>query len=389
MIKETDVIIIGAGIIGAAIGYYLTEKGKDVVVLEKHELAAGATGACDQFVVMQSKIPGIHFEIALQSAYLYKKLARDLDLDIEYNACGGMIVIENAAELKIMEERVKKQCEGGLKVEILNAREAKKKQPQLSDKVIAAAYSPHDAHVSSLKVTEAFLKKIVEKGGRVYNYTDVIGVMLQDEEVKGVYTSRGEIRGNYIINAAGIHSPAIGRMIGLDIPVKPRRGQLVVTEPVATFAEQVTLSTKYLAAKHNPEILEDVEPRVKELGIGLAMEQTKKGNLLFGSTREFAGYDTGVTREGIIGIIKNAVNLYPRLKDLHIIRCFSGLRPATPDGLPILGNVDKLNGFIIATGHEGDGICLAPITGKLICQHICGEKTDFDLSNFSLNRFAN
>lgn len=389
MNKNADVIIIGAGIIGAAIGYYLAVKGKKVIILEKSDLAAGATGSCDQFVVLQSKIPGIHLEIALESANLYKQLVRDLDQDLEYHASGGMIVIENETDLKVMEERVAKQCSGGLNVEILDIKEARKIQPELSEKLVGAVYCPSDAHVSSLKVTEAFLKEVAKKGGEVYNFTEVTDLIQDDDEVKGVITPRGEFRGDYVVNAAGVYAPTIGSMIGLEIPIKPRRGQLVVTEAIPEFVSQVTLSTKYLAAKHSPEILDNVSTQSKELGVGLAMEQTQKGNLLFGATREYVGFDNSVTREGILEIIKNAVTIYPRIKHFHIIRCFAGLRPATPDGLPILGSIDKHAGLIMAAGHEGDGICLAPITGRLISDYICGDNLAFDLEPFSIKRFLN
>lgn len=387
MTKKADVIVVGGGIIGTAIGYYLTQKGKKVTVVEKEDLASGATGSCDQFIIMQSKIPGIHLEIAMESSRLYHQLAADFEEDIEHHETGGLIVIENEKELKVMEERVQKQTAGGLKVEILDIKEAQKIQPQLGDHLVGAVYCPIDGHVSPLKTTQAFSKYIEQHGGKLMMHTAVTGIKVENDVVKGVYTDQGEIEGEIVVNAAGYYAPQIGEMVGLEIPIKPKRGQLVVTEPVPEFIPRVALSTKYLAAKHNPEILENVNPRMKELGVGLAMEQTQKGNLLFGSTREFAGYDRRVTREGILEVIKNATNIYPRLRELHVIRSFAGLRPATPDGLPVLGHVGGPEGFIMAAGHEGDGICLAPVTGKMMADYICGEDPGCDFELFSLNRF--
>ncbi len=387
MAKKTDVIIIGGGIIGTAIGYHLTKEGKQVTVIEKEDLASGATGACDQFIIMQSKKPGIHLEIAMESSRLYHQLVQELEEDIEHHETGGLIVIENETELEVMEDRVDKQKAGGLEVEILDIKEAQKYQPLLADDLVGAAYCPWDGHVSPLKTSKAFARFIESHGGELMLNTEVTGIKQENNMVTGVKTPYGDVEAEIVVNAAGCHAPEIGKMVGLDIPIRPRRGQLVVTEAVPEFMPRTALSTKYLAAKHNPEILDDVNPKARELGVGLAMEQTQKGNLLFGSTREFVGFDTSVTRDGIMEVLKNAVNIYPRLRDLHVIRTFAGLRPATPDGLPVLGHVGGPEGFIMAAGHEGDGICLAPVTGRMMAEYICGKDPGYDLELFSLDRF--
>lgn len=110
------------------------------------------------------------------------------------------------------------------------------------------------------------------------------------------------------------------------------------------------------------------------LGVGMALEQTRAGTILIGSTREFVGYNRSVTQEGIQAILKHASSHVPAIKDLNIIRCFAGLRPHTPDGMPILGKVSGIQGFIVAAGHEGDGIALSPITGFLIAELIATGK---------------
>lgn len=152
-------------------------------------------------------------------------------------------------------------------------------------------------------------------------------------------------------------------MVGLNIPIKPRKGQLIISEPIGPFMEATVQWARYNIIKFNPESIKD--KNVLKLGSSLSIEQTKEGTLVIGGTREFSGFDKENTLEGIEVMLKRAVEFFPAIKDLNFIRAFAGLRPFTPDGLPLIGEVDKIKGFYIAAGHEGDGIALAPISGKL------------------------
>ena len=139
------------------------------------------------------------------------------------------------------------------------------------------------------------------------------------------------------------------------------------------------LSAQYIAAKFKPDLARK--------GGGVSIEPTAHGNFILGSTREFAGFDKRVTPAGIQHIATSVAAILPALKKLKIIRVFAGLRPYTPDGLPILGRVPVLDGFVMAAGHEGDGIALAPITGEIIADLIVDNKTMFALEEYNLARF--
>jgi sarcosine oxidase subunit beta len=176
-------------------------------------------------------------------------------------------------------------------------------------------------------------------------------------------------------------------MVDLDIPIIPRRGQIIVTEPVAPLIHGDVNCARYITAKLHPELLGNDE--YAQLGIGLSLGQTENGNLLIGGTREFVGYNKETTHMALRTILKHASRLIPSLKGISIIRSFSGLRPYTPDGLPIVGKVPQIEGFYMAAGHEGDGIALSAITGKLICDLITENNisTDIDMNKLSLKRF--
>jgi sarcosine oxidase subunit beta len=141
----------------------------------------------------------------------------------------------------------------------------------------------------------------------------------------------------------------------------------------------------YPIIKFKPELIED--ERIFRLGLGFGIEQTREGSLLISGTRELAGFDRGNTLECIEGVIQTAAVYIPAITDMYFIRCFSGLRPHTPDGLPILGRVKQVPGFIMCCGHEGDGIALAPISGKLVAEEIVYGKTSFPIEACAAERF--
>jgi glycine/D-amino acid oxidase-like deaminating enzyme len=169
-----------------------------------------------------------------------------------------------------------------------------------------------------------------------------------------------------VVNAAAVWAPMLTQKYGYEPPIIPRRGQILVTEqlPPGTV-RHLLLCACYLTAKHHPELL-DMNQRQHRLGVGLIVEQTRSGGLLLGSTREFVGFDRHTTLDGIKAVADHICRLMPRLGMVNLVRAFAGLRPRTPDGMPILGPVQSLPGLIMAAGHEGDGIALAPITGQII-----------------------
>jgi len=365
MIK-TDVVIIGGGVIGTAIAYNLTKRGVKVILVEKNDLASGTSGACDGCIFLQSKKPGKHLELALQSADLYKLLNEELNADIGYKQSGGMIIIESESQLPAMMQFMSQQRSAGLKVELLTIEDALKLEPHLSPSLCGATFSPMDAQVDPLNLVFALAAAARRNGAQILTQTEVRNISVKSGRIEGVETDKGKVAADIVVNAAGVWAPFIGKMVGIELNIVPRRGQILVTEPLPRLVNSIMLCACYIAAKFNPE------QKTSPLGVGLVLEQQiHANNLLIGSTREFVGYDRNVTIEGIHEIAQHAKNVLPILKDVHIIRSFAGLRPYIPDGFPILGQLGP-EGFIVAAGHEGDGIALAPITGKLIAEIITG-----------------
>jgi glycine/D-amino acid oxidase-like deaminating enzyme len=379
--SRADVIVIGGGVIGSSVAYHLSAKKVRVVVLEKGDLASGTSSACDGLVFLQSKKPGPHLELAMASRGRFDDLPEELDSQIELRRKGGMITIGTESELHAMEHFVEEQRKLGLEVSLLDGRLARELEPCLSHEIMASTFCPLDAQVNPIYLTLAFQRAAKRKGARLFAHTPVTNIKRRGDGIDWVRTPQGVIETETVVNAAGVYAPEIGKMVDLDIPIIPRRGQLLVTEALPPFLTRCLLSAGYIAAKYDPGLAEGVN-------LGISIEQTGNGNFLLGSTREFVGFDKRTTPEAMKRIVLETTRIIPRLKDAHMIRAFAGLRPYTTDSLPILGKVNGLEGFVIAAGHEGDGIALSPITGQVIAELIADGKPSIPLDPFALDRFS-
>jgi glycine/D-amino acid oxidase-like deaminating enzyme len=379
--SKVDVVVVGGGVIGASVAYYLACRKVQVTLLEGGDMASGSSGACDGLVLLQSKKPGIHLRLAMESRKLFDRLTEQLPIPIEYHSRGGMVVIETEEELQAMGRHVQEQREVGLDVTLLDIAAARKIEPELSEALVGAAFSPMDGQVNPIALTHAFALGAKRMGARILTHVQVCGLHREGRRVLRVDTDKGSFSPGLVVNAAGVYAPRIGDMAGIPIPIRPRRGQLLVTCSTRPIIHVCMISARYIAAKHNPEL-------AKGKGEGIAIEQTDNGNVLPGSTREFVGFDRRTTVEGLRGIARRTLSVLPGLSHLYVIRSFAGLRPYTLDGLPILGPVAGVEGFIMAAGHEGDGIALSPITGELIAQYIVDGQTEIPMEPFRLERFG-
>lgn len=387
---KTDIVVIGGGVIGSAIAYYLTKRGKKVTLLEKKYLVNGSSAACDQGILLQSKAPNEHLTLAIYSLEMFKNLEKELGRNLEFVQKGYLVLIESETELEVMKEIVAKQNELGLPSRIISKEDALSMQPGLNpDAFVAAACCDWDGEVNPYMLSMAFADRAEELGAVIKTGCPVTGLIMEDGAVKGVETPEGSIYADTVVNAAGVWAPEIGRMAGLEVPIRPRRGQAFITEAVPKFIHRSVINARYIVAKHHPEVLKGDDSMKAKLGVGLCLTQSEKGNVMFGATREFVGYDVSNTVEGLSTILGNAVHLVPGLKKLNIIRTMGGLRPYTPDSRPLIGYVEGVPGFFMAAGHEGDGISLAPATGKLVSDLIVDGTTDVPAAEaFDPNRFV-
>lgn len=369
MLDKADVIVIGGGVIGTAAAYYCAKAGRKVILVERDSIAGGTSGACDGFIILQSKNPGPHLEMALASAGLYRTLADELNYDIEYRLSGGMIVIETESQAALMREITAKQQQYGLPVKLLPINEAGRLEPLLAPDLWGAAYCSSDAQVNPILVAQGFAYGAARLGADIRQGVAVSGLIMANGRVVGVDTPSGPIYADYVVAACGAWTTVLLAPYGIQLDITPRRGQILVTEPMPPMLTSVLLCACYLTAKFRPHEL-DCASLHNCLGVGLAVEQAANGAFLLGSTREFVGFDRKTTVEGIRAVAAHVTRILPKLAGINVIRSFAGLRPHTPDGLPVIGPVPEIAGLIIAAGHEGDGIALAPVTGMKVAEYI-------------------
>ena len=254
-------------------------------------------------------------------------------------------------------------------------------EPALAQGIAGASFSGRDGQINPIRLNIGFTLGAQNHGARIESGVEVQGLEIKNNRVRTVMTDKGPYHGDVVVLAAGVWSPGIAKTAGVDLPIKPRRGQILVSEAAPPIVGRCMLTSTYIAAKFDPAIAGKGHQ-------GVSIDQTGKGNFLLGSTREFVGYDTRTTLDGLARIARCAAQVIPRLAGLQIIRSFAGLRPYTPDGLPFIGRTGQVENLVVAAGHEGDGITLSPITGALVSQLVRGREPELPLDDFNCGRFA-
>jgi len=390
MTSKSDVVVLGAGVNGMSIAYELCKRGKSVTLADKSVMGAGASGSCDDQILLQSKKPGILLEMAFRSLELFRDLGTELPCDIEFETRGGTILIENQDELSAMEEFAANQNKYGLEVEIIDAKRLRTYQPLVSKGVIASTYSSRDSQVNPMLLMKGFFLGATARGLRFLRNAQPLAI----EQRAGrweIKLSTGEtLETGSIVNATGAWANEVCRLLGFELPITPRKGQVLVTEQVPPVGKTNIWSAQYIVSKLRPQAKPaegtSLSPAAR-FGLGFAFTGTHSGNYLIGSTRENALFDRNTNPEALGLLARQVIHYFPVMKDVHFIRTFAGLRPSTADGMPVIGEVPGFPGFIMAAGHEGDGIALSPITGKVVADIVERKAPEFSLESFRPERF--
>mgnify|MGYP000934911387 FL=1 len=371
--KTYDVAVIGAGVIGTSCAYHLVKKGLSVALVDRNNVARGTSSHCDAVALIVDKQPGVDAAMGYASIQRFLELQNELDSDFELHQRGCLYACDTEQEMEVAAQYARDMQADGYNVNALSPKELLEHEPFLAKDLIGGLFSDIDLGLNPYKLCFAFVDTVLGKGLDLYTYTNVTGVRLDGEKrVQGVDTDKGFIPCGKVVNACGVWSPEIGRMAGLEIPVEPRKGVILVSAPSFKFCNQKVQEFGYMISKFsNHECKRD--PELEKYEVSFVIEPTDANNVLIGSSRNFAGYDISTEMEIIHVIAKRAIRFYPILKDLNCIRTYAGLRPFLADHLPLITQVDEVPGYYIATGHEGDGISMAPTTGRLISELIAGE----------------
>lgn len=374
-IEQTDVVVIGAGVIGCAVAWRLGQAGMRVVVVERGRVGGEASHAAAGMLapIAEADREDEFFNLTVASLATYADFARELKassgVDVEYRDEGTLYLALTDKDGEELERRWQWLHEAGLNVRRLNAGCALKLEPLLNQTLRFALKFPGDHQVDNRRLMTALHGAARNAGIEFLTHTEARELLTENvagrSRVSGVVTARGEIRARTVVIAAGSWSSLLRCDEAQRFEVEPARGQMAALEMPAPAARHVIYSRRgYL---------------VPRLG----------GYLIAGSTTERVGYDKRVTAGGMASVIKNAIEIMPCVADHAVIETWAGLRPRAPDDLPILGPDPRVEGLIYATGHYRNGILLAPITARAISELAVKGESSVNLAPFSVLRFAN
>ena len=386
--SSTDVVVVGGGIIGVSVAYYLSKQGMKVTLFERGALASEASGS-NQGGCFVHLMSGQHLNLARESVRLYPTLERELECDFEFERTGSYILMDKTDQWPVLEEHAKRLQQSNLKVELLTGKELREINPDLAPDIPGGSYFADDFLVNPMRVVFGFAEAAKRMGAEINTFTPVEGIAVDHGKVRSVTTSKGEVNTRFLVIAAGAWSPLVARMLKLRVPVRPRRGLILLTEPETLQKMRAMLDIDYLATAYAQQTLTITDSDRLRLGVAAIIVQTRPGNWLVGSSRDFPGYDKRTNIETLTLIARRAASFLPKLGHVNLIRTMSGLRPFCEDNHFIIGRVEEIDGVVLATGHHGTGVTFAPLTGQLVAEVIAKDRTPSSIHEFGYDRFPN
>lgn len=380
-----DVVVIGGGAIGSALTYFLAKEGHKVTLVEKNDIADGSSSRCDGHAVVYDSLPGYFSQLSKKAIDMFPETIKDLKQDIHFEMEGIGLLLETKEHIKVAKEIYEGKVAEGIPAEFWDQNELQKREPHIAKDILGAINYQCDSRLDPMRLCYALIERAKEYGAEIKTFTEVKDISISSSKPSAVVTDKGVIYTKNIVNCAGTWANEIGKMVGMDIPVVPRQGQVLVTERTFKLASQSYVEFGYLATKYGQERV-GITKEMEDAGVAFVLEPTADGNFLVGSSRAFVGFDTNNYIETIKAMAKRATRFFPAMEDINIIRTYSGLRPSTPDNKPIVSSTN-IPGFYVATGHEGNGISLSLLTGKLMTELISGVDPSIDISPLSIERF--
>ena len=387
MLKNADVVVIGSGVIGASVVYFNAKAGAKVILIDKGDMAEGTSSKSDGNVLVCDKMPGFDAKFAKASQDLFPVLSEELDYPIEWRRKGSLFLVENEEEFEIASKFFADLAACGLPTRMMDRYEIHQDQPYLADDLYGGLETACDGSVYPMGLCYGMALGAQKHGAELVLHSQVTGIDRQSDGFV-VHCDSCDVAAKNVVDCAGVWAPVIGKMVGLDIPIQARQGQILVSEQTFQIARRKVHEFGYMSTKFGTSgYKRPVSERVERNGVAFVFEPTASNNFLIGSSRRFAGEDITSDIEVMQALAERAIRFFPIIRDIKVIRAYSGLRPFTPDHMPIISDT-PVPGFYIAAGHEGDGIGLSPITGKCIADMIAGKEPFMDLSPVSYQRFV-
>jgi glycine/D-amino acid oxidase-like deaminating enzyme len=382
---SADVVVVGAGIVGCATAWECARRGLSVVLVDRGEVSGGTTGLGEGNVLCSDKDAGPELDLAVAGRALYDELEDVVGAPARIRRKGALIVHPEAETWAAEPARAQRLWAAGVACELLDAAAVREREPRLSGALLGALHVPGDLQCDPRAIARALADRARDLGAHVRTGAEVAHVIVDGGRAGGVELAGGErIAAGAVVLAAGPWTRPLAEGVGVALPLEPRKGQLTrlrLDPPDERWLTHKVVDGSYLLS---------VTSSGTGREISTVMETTHDGHLIVGSSRERCGFDPSVDAQLAETVRARAARLAPGVAALPVDATWVGFRPWLPDHLPAIGPTEAVAGLHVATGHEGSGVVLGPVTGRLVAQLLAGEgeAAAVDLSPFAPDRFA-
>jgi glycine/D-amino acid oxidase-like deaminating enzyme len=375
-------LVIGAGIVGVSTALELVTRGEAVTLMDRGGICAGATGLGEGNVLAGDKLAGPELGLTIAGLEIYGEIEARLGAVAGIRRKGSLLVHPEPETWAVEPERVARLVAAGVDAELLDVTDLRAREPQLTGPVAGASWFPGDLQCDPRAITSGLAEEAAALGCDIRTGTAVDAITVENGRVIGVRSGGRVEPADTVVLAAGAWSSPLAESAGLPLPVQPRKGQLArlsLSSPDEQFLRHKIIDGSYLRSLVSADAARQ---------ISTVVETTGDGAVIVGSSRERSGFDAAIDHRLAKAMRARAARLIPGLADCPIEDVWVGFRPWLPDHLPAIGASRRVPGLMVATGHEGAGIALGPVTGRVLARVICGEDPGIDLTPFDPDRFA-